>query len=123
MLASAFLVGVHAYLAQRLVLDPALPEPWRSACFAAIAALGATLVLQPIGERKLSRGVGRFIAWPASLWMGFAFLLLVQLLASDALLWIAGTAARAASPAGAQPGAADAFRAAAVAGVALVAVV
>jgi len=120
-LASAFLVGVHAYLAQRLVLDPALPEPWRSACLAAIAALGATLVLQPIGERKLSRGVGRFIAWPASLWMGFAFLLLVQLLASDALLWIAGTAARAASSAGAQPGAADAFRAAAVAGVALVA--
>jgi len=121
LLASAFLVGAHVYLAQRLVLDPALPEPWRSVCLAAIAALGATLVLQPIGERRLPRRHARLLAWPASLWMGFAFLLLVQLVATDALLWIAGTAARAAPTGDAQPGAADALRAAAVAGAALVA--
>jgi predicted MPP superfamily phosphohydrolase len=120
-LASAFLVGAHAYLAKRLVFDPSMPEPWRSACVWAIAALAATLVLQPIGERKLPRRYARFIAWPASLWMGLAFLLLVQLLASDALLWIAGTAAQAAPSGSAEPGAADAFRAAAVAAVALVA--
>lgn len=120
-LASAFLVGVHVYLAKRLVLDPALPEPWRSACLGAIAALALSLVLQPIGERKLERRYARWIAWPASLWMGFAFLLLVQLLATDALLWLAGRAAQAAPSVGGQPGAADALRAAAVASVALVA--
>ena len=121
LLASAFLVGAHVYLAKRLVLDPALPEPWRSVCLAAIGALGASLVLQPIGERRLPRRSARFVAWPASLWMGIAFLLLVQLLATDALLWIAGAAAQAAPRAGTGPGSADALRAAAVAGVALVA--
>ena len=120
-LASAFLVGVHVYLAQRLVLDPALPEPWSTACLAAIATLGATLVLQPIGERKLRRGLARLVAWPASVWMGLVFLLLVQLLASDALLWIAGSAAQAAPSGGAGGGSASALRAAAVASVALVA--
>jgi predicted MPP superfamily phosphohydrolase len=53
--------------------------------------------------------------------MGLAFLLLVQLLVTDALLWIAGSAALAAPVGGAQPGAADALRAAGVAAVALAA--
>lgn len=121
LLASAFLAGVHVYFAKRLVLDPALPEPWRSACLGAIAALALSLALQPFGERKLERRHARWIAWPASLWMGFAFLLLVQLLATDALLCVAGRAAQAAPSAAAQPGAADALRAAVVALVALVA--
>jgi predicted MPP superfamily phosphohydrolase len=120
-LASTFLVGLHVYLAKRLVLDPGVPEPWRTLCLAGIAALAVSLVLQPIGERKLERRHAVLIAWPASLWMGVAFLLLVQLLAIDALLWVAGTAAQAAPSGGAQPGAADALRAAAVASVALVA--
>ncbi len=120
-LASAFLAGAHLYLARRLVLDPLLTEPWRSLGLAAIAGLGATLVLQPIGERTLHRRYARLVAWPASLWMGLAFLLLVQLLATDALLWLAGSAAHAAPVGGALPGAADAVRAAAVAVVALVA--
>ena len=123
-LASAFLAGVHLYLARRLVIDPGVPEPWRTALLAAIAGLGATLVLQPIGERTLRRPWSRFLAWPASLWMGFLFLLLVQLLATDALFGLAGAAASAASGGptqGSAPGAAEGVRAAAVAAVALVA--
>ena len=60
------------------------------------------LVLQPIGERTLRPPASRWIAWPASLWMGFAFLVLVQLLVSDGVLWLAGSVARAAT---AEPGA------------------
>jgi hypothetical protein len=120
-LASAFLVGMHVYLARRLVLDPDLPEPWRTAGLVAIAALGATLVLQPVGERTLRRPLARLLAWPASLWMGFAFLLLVQLLVADLLLGVAGVAA-AAAPADGQGSAATAgARAGLVAAVALVA--
>jgi predicted MPP superfamily phosphohydrolase len=120
-LGSAFLVGSHVYLARRLVIDPGVPEPWRTAGLAAIGLLGATLVLQPIGERRLRRPWARLVAWPASVWMGLAFLLLIQLLATDALLSLAGAAAQAATSAEALPGAADGVRAAGVLVVALVA--
>ncbi len=96
LLASGFLVGAHLYLARRLVIEPGVPEPWRGLLLGLIAALGATLVLQPFGERLLRPPLSRVIAWPASLWMGFAFLLLWLLAASDLLLWLAGGAAWAA---------------------------
>ena len=112
------LVAGHAYLATRLVLDPDLAEPARSLAFAAIALLGLTLVLQPIGERTLPPARARWIAWPASLWMGTCFLLLLLLLASDALLWLAGRPASAATAAGAS-GAGAQLRAAAVLALAL----
>jgi len=121
LLASAFLVGVHLYLAQRLVIEPGLPEPWRSAGLAAIALLGAAIVLQPVGERRLRRPWAKLIAWPASIWMGLLFLLLVQLLATDGLLWLAGAAASAAPSAEPTPGVAEGVRAAVVASAALVA--
>jgi predicted MPP superfamily phosphohydrolase len=120
-LASAFLAGVHFYLARRLVIDPGVPEPWRTALLAAIACLGATIVLQPLGERTLRRPWSKLLAWPASLWMGFLFLLLVQLLATDALLGLAGAAASAAPAGEVAPGAAPGVRAAAVAALALAA--
>jgi predicted MPP superfamily phosphohydrolase len=117
----AFLAGTHVYLARRLVLDPGLPEPWRTAALAAIALLGACVVLQPLAERRFPRALARAIAWPASLWMGLAFLLLVQLLVTDALLGLASTAAQAAQAGSDPAGAAGGVRAAAVAFTALVA--
>jgi predicted MPP superfamily phosphohydrolase len=116
----AFLGGVHFYLAQRLVLDPGLGQPWRAALLALVAALGATLVLEPLAGRTLRPPLARFVAWPASLWMGLAFLLLIQLLASDALLWLAANTALAA-PGPAGPGGAAGARAALVTAVALAA--
>src|SRR5215475_3143779 len=121
LLATGFLVGTHTYLARRLVLDPGLPEPWRALALAAIALLGASVVLQPIAERRFPRPLARLVAWPASLWMGLAFLLLVQLFATDALLALAGAAAQAAQAGPEAAGAASGVRAAAVAAVALVA--
>ena len=72
-------IGGHVFLARRLVLAPALPAPWRGMALAAIALGGILLVLEPIGERTLPRAWARWIAWPASLWMGFAFLAIVLL--------------------------------------------
>jgi len=118
--ASGFLAGCHYYLALRLVLDPGLTQPWRGLALGAIAGLGASLVLQPIGERWLGPPRSRLIAWPASLWMGFSFLLLLCLFASDVGLWIAGGVAAAAEDLPG-PGAGAGVRAAAVVGLALLA--
>ena len=117
---ASFLVWAHVYLAQRLILEPGLPEPWRSAALAALVLLGLTLVLQPIGERTLRPPAARWIAWPASLWMGFAFLVLLALWVSDAALFLAGTTASAASE-GVAAGGAAAPRAALVVLLGLVA--
>ncbi len=88
----AVLVGTHTYLAVRLVLDLGLAPPLRDTFLAVIAVLGTTVVFQPFGERLLQPRVARLIAWPASAWMGFAFLLLTLLLVSDALWSLLGAA-------------------------------
>jgi predicted MPP superfamily phosphohydrolase len=104
-LALAFLAAAHYYLALRLVVEPRWPEPARTLALAAIALLGALLVIQPAAERALRRPLALWVAWPASLWMGAAFWLLLLVLASDALVWLTGAA-------GTSPSAAAAWRAA-----------
>jgi len=79
----AVLVGGHLYLAQRLVWDLDWPTPTRDLLLLLILLGAMTLVLQPFGERRLPARLARWIAWPASLWMGFAFLLLTVLLFTD----------------------------------------
>jgi predicted MPP superfamily phosphohydrolase len=86
------LVGAHAYLVQRLVVAPAVPPPFAGWLVAIVCALGATLLLQPVAERLFPVRVERLVVWPASLWMGIAFLLLVGLLASDGALLLLGAA-------------------------------
>ena len=93
---SGVVVGGHLYLAQRLVFDLDLPEPWRGLALFSIAALAASLILEPIAQRTLPRHLGRLVAWPASLWLGFWFLLLLGMWASELVLWLAGTPAQAA---------------------------
>jgi predicted MPP superfamily phosphohydrolase len=119
--ASAFLAGLHYYIARRLVLDPGWPAPWRQSLLAAIAVLGATLVAQPVVERLLRPPLSRLVSWPASLWMGFAFLALLLLGASDAVLWVAGGVARAAPDVSVGAERTAALRAVAVAAAVLVA--
>ena len=93
---SGVVVGGHLYLAQRLVFDLDLPEPWRGLALFGIVALAASLILEPIAQRALPRRLGRLVAWPASLWLGFWFLLLLGMWASELVLWLAGTPAQAA---------------------------
>ena len=44
-------VGGHLYLAQRLVLDLALPDGWQRAGLGVLAVLAGGLVLHPFAER------------------------------------------------------------------------
>ena len=87
------LIGGHWYLARRLVLDPALPEPARSVLLVLLLALAGSLVLQPLAERLAAPRLVGALSWTASLWMGFAFLLLVLVAASDALALLLGALA------------------------------
>jgi uncharacterized protein len=95
-IALSVLVGGHAYIALRLVLDADLHGAARSAGLGVIALGFASLFAVPFAERLLPPRWGRFLAWPASIWMGVAFLCLVTLLAGDALRWAAGGVAYAA---------------------------
>jgi predicted MPP superfamily phosphohydrolase len=90
------LLGGHVYLAQRLVIDPDFAQPVRGLLLALICAGGGLLLLQPVGERLFPVRLARALAWPASVWMGFAFFLLALLILSDfswLLLGMASTGA------------------------------
>jgi predicted MPP superfamily phosphohydrolase len=87
--------ALHLYLVRRLVLDTGMAPPMRGAAAYAIAVLGVLLVVEPIAQRLLPRRLARIVAWPAFLWMGFAFFLLVSLGTADLLLSIAGRSASA----------------------------
>jgi predicted MPP superfamily phosphohydrolase len=93
LVALSLLVGVHYYLAKRLVLDPQWLEPLKTTLLIVLSILAASLVLGPVCERLVDRRLARWISWPASLWMGFVFLLLTLLALSDVLVWVAGAPA------------------------------
>jgi predicted MPP superfamily phosphohydrolase len=86
------LFGGHLYLAEELVIAPSLAAPWRGAALVLITLGGSLLVLHPLAERMLPRTLSRRLAWPASLWMGFAFLLLVLSLGSQVVRALMGAA-------------------------------
>ncbi|MEO8602254.1 MAG: metallophosphoesterase [bacterium] len=86
------LVGGHAYLTTKLVVATQLPGGWRALAVLLIAAGAVSLVMQPLAERTMSPRVGRWIAWPASLWMGAAFFLLLGFAITDLLRAMMGAA-------------------------------
>ena len=117
----ALVASAHAYILQRLVFDPALPAPWRGLAVAGVALLCAALVAEPVAARLLPRRAARWVVWPATLWMGFAFLLLLELLVSDLVLWTAGSPALAADASADAASRSSGQRAAVVLAVALAA--
>jgi uncharacterized protein len=80
------------YLVLRLVLLPQVPSPFRETLIAAAVFLGACLFLQPVADRLFEDRVAA-LSWPAFVWMGVSFLLLVLLLGSDLVLSALGRAA------------------------------
>lgn len=102
-IAATVLLGGHGYLVQRLVLDPGLEGTPRALGLAVIGLGFASLFAQPLAERLVRPPWNRWVAWPASLWMGFAFLFLVVLGASDLLVLVAGGVAWAAGGAAPDP--------------------
>jgi hypothetical protein len=83
----AVVAGGHLYLIQRLIVEPALPSPLAILLGAVVLTAAFSLVLTPVVERLAPLPVSRAIAWPASIWMGFAFLTLMLLLLSD-VTWL-----------------------------------
>jgi predicted MPP superfamily phosphohydrolase len=94
---SSVLFFAHWYLLERLVVAPQLAAPWSTLATAALVALAAAIVAEPIAGRLLPPRLARLVAWPAALWMGFAFLLMLLLGASDLGLWLVGSPALAAT--------------------------
>ena len=87
---AAVLAGGHWYIAERVIVAAQLPAGYERALLLAIGLCAAMLVLQPIGERLLRPPLSRVIAWPASLWMGLFFYLLLLVACSDLLLLLVG---------------------------------
>ncbi|MDH5670767.1 MAG: metallophosphoesterase [Myxococcales bacterium] len=86
----SLLAVIHDYFAQRLLRDTALPEPWLELGTTALFVAALTMVAHPVAERSIGPAVGRILGWPAYLWMGTAFFLLLGLSATDLLLWLEG---------------------------------
>jgi predicted MPP superfamily phosphohydrolase len=82
--------GAHAYLLQRLVLDFAPPAAVATLATGVVAVFALLTVASPIGERMLPPRRHRFIAWPASLWMGFGFFSTLPLLLLEAVFFALG---------------------------------
>ena len=94
--ALSILAGGHYYLVSRLVLEPGIDAPLRGVLIGCVVACGGLLLAQPVFERLLGPPYSRLVSWPASVWMGAGFLLVVLLGASDLLLWLVGGTAFAA---------------------------
>src|SRR5262249_11728782 len=86
----AIVVGAHAYVWERLVVDTALGQPWRALALGALVLLGASWFVQPLAGELLPPAWARAVAWPAALWMGGVWLLIIGLSTTDALWWLAG---------------------------------
>jgi hypothetical protein len=84
--------SAHAYFIQRLVLDPHLVAPWSTLVIGVIIGLAALLFIYPFMERRFGLGpaASRVLGWPAYLWLGTCFYLLLALGLSDLLLAILG---------------------------------
>ena len=89
-LALSLIASVHWYIARRLVLDPGVPEPWRSVALCALVVLGVGAVLQPGLERWLRLPWLRVVSFPFLIWMGLFWLAFVWLGFSDGVLGLMG---------------------------------
>lgn len=86
---TVYLTGSR-YLTNRLIFEPQLGEAWTTVLFGLFLVFAVTPALQAAAERLAPPRVGRFVAWPANLFMGLAFYLLVGLFFLDVVLLIAG---------------------------------
>ncbi|MFI5306980.1 MAG: metallophosphoesterase [Polyangiales bacterium] len=89
-LVGLFVVSMHVYFAQRLVLASALQKPWSTLACAALAAAAALLFVHPLVEHRFGPAAGGVTAWPAFLWLGCCFYLALGLGLSDLGLSLSG---------------------------------
>jgi predicted MPP superfamily phosphohydrolase len=79
------MIVIHVYFAQRLVLDTALPAPWSTMGLAALALAGSSIFARPVAEMRFGPRAGALLGWPAHLWLGCCFYLLIALGIGDAV--------------------------------------
>jgi len=84
--------AAHYYLARRLVLEPAFPEPWRGLALGLFVVLFLGTFLQPALERRLRPPWLRILSWPFVVWMGVLWIGVNVLAAGDLLGWLLGAA-------------------------------
>ncbi len=89
---SAVFLGGTYYLASRLVLEPAWGRPWTAYLLGLFMLLALLPLLQALAERLAPPRLSRIVAWPANLFLGFAFYLLIGLVATDLALVFVGAA-------------------------------
>jgi hypothetical protein len=83
------LVGLgHWYIARTFVVRTDMPPGLQAFLLGLLAILGCCMVLQPPLERVLPRKLSVIINWPAYIWMGVGFLLVVMIGLSDLLLLV-----------------------------------
>lgn len=87
---ASVLLGLHAYLAARVVTAPAWSPGWTRFGTALVWSLAALLIIAPVAERFLSPQRARFLVWPSAVWMGTGWLVLVGLVATDVVLLLLG---------------------------------
>ncbi len=95
LIALASIGAVHFYLAKRFVLDPALPEPWRTIGLSLVPVAFLGMFVQLAVERALRPPWLRIVSWPFALWMGVFWLGFVALLLADGALALMGAASTA----------------------------
>ena len=88
--------AAHYYVLKGFVLDPALPEPWRSLAVALVPLAFVGMFVQLALERSLRPPLLRIVSWPFALWMGVFWLGFVALLFTDAAFTLMGAASSAA---------------------------
>jgi predicted MPP superfamily phosphohydrolase len=86
----ALVVSAHHLFVDRLVVQTALPSPWRELATAFVVLCGVLIFANPLGERLLGPAVGRALGWPAYLWLGTSFYLVLALWSSDVVLLVLG---------------------------------
>jgi hypothetical protein len=98
--ALALLVGAHWYLARRLVLDPGLPEPLRSAALALLAVAFVAFLAGPIAERTRASRWRRPLVFASYTWWGVLWIALAALASTEGVFFLLGAAGESSAAAG-----------------------
>jgi predicted MPP superfamily phosphohydrolase len=88
MIVLTLVVGIHYYFWARLVRDPRLPAPWGAVASGALCLLAISMPAAMLTMRRFP-SAGHVLAWPAFIWMGLMFLLLVAISGADLVRFVA----------------------------------